>query len=35
VTDVVPIAEAPAVVADLGARRRHALQVVFEFPAAG
>jgi threonine dehydrogenase-like Zn-dependent dehydrogenase len=35
VTDVVPIAEAPAVVADLAARRRHALQVVFEFPAAG
>lgn len=31
VTDVVPISEAPAVVADLAARRRHALQVVFDF----
>jgi threonine dehydrogenase-like Zn-dependent dehydrogenase len=33
VTDVVPVAEAPAVVADLAARRRHALQVVFAFGA--
>ena len=33
VTDVVPVAEAPAVVADLAARRRHALQVVFAGPA--
>jgi threonine dehydrogenase-like Zn-dependent dehydrogenase len=29
VTDVVPVGEAPDVVADLAARRRHALQVVF------
>ena len=33
VTDVVPIADAPAVIADLAARRRHALQVVFAFDA--
>jgi NADPH:quinone reductase-like Zn-dependent oxidoreductase len=33
VTDVVPVAEAPAVVADLAARRRQALQVVFAGPA--
>jgi threonine dehydrogenase-like Zn-dependent dehydrogenase len=31
VTDVVPIADAPAVVTDLAARRRHALQIVFAF----
>lgn len=30
VTDVAPVADAPAVVADLAARRRHALQVVFD-----
>ena len=30
VTDVVPVAEAPDLVADLAARRRHALQVVFD-----
>ena len=35
VTDVVPIGEAPALVADLAARRRHALQVVFACDAAG
>lgn len=34
VTDVVPFAAAGEVVADLAARRRHALQVVFAFPAA-
>lgn len=33
VTDVVPVAEAPAVVAEMAARRRHALQVVFAGPA--
>ena len=33
VTDVVPVAEAPSIVADLAARRRHALQVVFAGPA--
>jgi threonine dehydrogenase-like Zn-dependent dehydrogenase len=33
VTDVVPVAEAPVVMADLAARRRHALQVVFAGPA--
>jgi threonine dehydrogenase-like Zn-dependent dehydrogenase len=30
VTDVLPVAEAPQLVADLAARRRHALQVVFD-----
>ena len=30
VTDVVPVSDAPAVVADLAARRRHALQLVFD-----
>jgi threonine dehydrogenase-like Zn-dependent dehydrogenase len=34
VTDVVPIEDAPGVVADIAARRRHALQVVFAFPPA-
>lgn len=31
ITDVVPAVHAPAVVADLADRRRHALQVVFDF----
>ena len=30
VTDVVPVADAPAVVADLAARRRHVVQLVFD-----
>jgi threonine dehydrogenase-like Zn-dependent dehydrogenase len=30
VSDVVPVADAPAVVADLAARRRHAVQLVFD-----
>jgi threonine dehydrogenase-like Zn-dependent dehydrogenase len=34
VTDVVPFEDAAQVVADLAARRRHAIQVVFRFPAA-
>jgi threonine dehydrogenase-like Zn-dependent dehydrogenase len=34
VTDVVPIADAPAVVTALAERRRHAVQIVFAFPPA-
>ena len=29
VTDLLPLAEAPALLADLAARRRHVLQAVF------
>jgi len=35
VTDVVPIAHAPAVIRELADRRRHALQVVFSFDGPG
>jgi hypothetical protein len=35
VTDVVPLAQAPALLADLAARRRHVIQAVFACPAAG
>jgi threonine dehydrogenase-like Zn-dependent dehydrogenase len=35
VTDVLPLAQAPALLADLAARRRHIIQAVFACPAAG
>jgi threonine dehydrogenase-like Zn-dependent dehydrogenase len=35
VTDVVPLAQAPALLAELAARRRHVIQAVFACPAAG
>jgi NADPH:quinone reductase-like Zn-dependent oxidoreductase len=35
VTDVVPLADAPALLADVAARRRHVIQAVFACPAAG
>jgi hypothetical protein len=31
-TDVVPFDDAPDLIADLAARRRHAIQVVLEIP---
>jgi hypothetical protein len=34
VTDLVPLADAPALLADLAGRRRHVLQAVFACPAA-
>jgi hypothetical protein len=34
VTDLVPLAEAPALLADVAARRRHVIQAVFACPAA-
>ena len=34
VTDLVPLADAPALLADVAARRRHVIQAVFSFPAA-
>ncbi|KWX09194.1 zinc-binding alcohol dehydrogenase, partial [Carbonactinospora thermoautotrophica] len=34
VTDVVPFDDAPKLLADLAARRRHVIQAVFEMPAA-
>jgi len=34
VTDVVPLADAPALLADVAARRRHVIQAVFACPAA-
>jgi threonine dehydrogenase-like Zn-dependent dehydrogenase len=35
VTDLVPLADAPALLADVAARRRHVIQAVFACPAAG
>ena len=34
ITDLVPLGDAPALLADLAGRRRHILQAVFTCPAA-